>query len=389
MAFSFPIEFNKPKCYIYLILLPIFRTTNDFIRRYFPEFFASSFLRLFLMFFSKSLASILILIERYRMKKNINIKSILIFKNDEDKIITFETNKKHILWIYFILIIYIINVLFASINYSKFCYNNEMNKFDDLFVNIELFTLFTSLILFERLILKIHFYRHHIIALFFNFLSIIYIIFITIINYDWKVYKIKDLIIVFIIIFQSQILQSFAFIIAKKLNNSYFINIHLIMVFEGIIGMIILILFDIFYVFIFKYDNYFIIKLGNPKYEGLYFIKFIIIVVYCICICGLNKSYLDITEKVSPIYTMVGKGLSDFTIAIAQLIEKSLINKQSIKFNAEAIFFYFFSILGNCIFCEIIVLNFCDLNKNTNKKIHQRATKEISLIEKFFNYFEK
>ena len=389
MAFSFPIHFNKPKCYIYLILLPIFRTTNDFIRRYFPEFFASSFLRLFLMFFSKSLASILILIERYRMKKNINIKSILIFKNDEDKIITFETNKKHILWIYFILIIYVINVLFASIDYSKSFYNNEMKKFDELFVNIELFTLFTSLILFERLILKIHFYRHHIIALFFNFLSIIYIIFITIINYDWKVYKIKDLIIVFIIIFQSQILQSFAFIIAKRLNDSYFINIHLIMVIEGIIGMIILILFDIFYVFIFKYDNYFIIKLGNPKYEGLYFIKFIIIVVYCICICGLNKSYLDITEKVSPIYTMVGKGLSDFTIAIAQLIEKSLINKQSIKFNAKAIFFYFFSILGNCIFCEIIVLNFCDLNKNTNKKIHQRAINEISLIEKFFNYFEK
>ena len=389
MAFSFPIHFNKPKCYIYLILLPIFRTTNDFIRRYFPEFFASSFLRLFLMFFSKSLASILILIERYRMKKNINIKSILIFKNDEDKIITFETNKKHILWIYFILIIYVINVLFASIDYSKSFYNNEMKKFDELFVNIELFTLFTSLILFERLILKIHFYRHHIIALFFNFLSIIYIIFITIINYDWKVYKIKDLIIVFIIIFQSQILQSFAFIIAKRLNNSYFINIHLIMVIEGIIGMIILIIFDIFYVFIAKYDNNFIIKLGNPKYEGLYFIKFIIIVVYCICICGLNKSYLDITEKVSPIYTMVGKGLSDFTIAIAQLIEKSLINKQSIKFNAKAIFFYFFSILGNCIFCEIIVLNFCDLNKNTNKKIHQRATKEISLIEKFFNYYEK
>ena len=323
------------------------------------------------------------------MKKNINIKSILIFKNDEDKIITFETNKKHILWIYFILIIYVINVLFASIDYSKSFYNNEMKKFDELFVNIELFTLFTSLILFERLILKIHFYRHHIIALFFNFLSIIYIIFITIINYDWKVYKIKDLIIVFIIIFQSQILQSFAFIIAKRLNDSYFINIHLIMVFEGIIGMIILIIFDIFYVFIFKYDNYFIIKLGNPKYEGLYFIKFIIIVVYCICICGLNKSYLDITEKVSPIYTMVGKGLSDFTIAIAQLIEKSLINKQSIKFNAKAIFFYFFSILGNCIFCEIIVLNFCDLNKNTNKKIHQRAINEISLIEKFFNYFEK
>ena len=389
MAFSFPIHFNKPKCYIYLILLPIFRTTNDFIRRYFPEFFASSFLRLFLMFFSKSLALILILIERYRMKKNINIKSILIFKNDEDKIITFETNKKHILWIYFILIIYVINVLFASIDYSKSFYNNEMKKFDELFVNIELFTLFTSLILFERLILKIHFYRHHIIALFFNFLSIIYIIFITIINYDWKVYKIKDLIIVFIIIFQSQILQSFAFIIAKRLNDSYFINIHLIMVFEGIIGMIILIIFDIFYVFIFKYDNYFIIKLGNPKYEGLYFIKFIIIVVYCICICGLNKSYLDITEKVSPIYTMVGKGLSDFTIAIAQLIEKSLINKQSIKFNAKAIFFYFFSILGNCIFCEIIVLNFCNLNKNTNKKIHQRAINEISLIEKFFNYFEK
>ena len=377
----FPIKFSKPKCYIYLILLPIFRTTNDFIRRYFPEFFSSSFLRLFLMFFSKSLAFILYKIEKYRMKKKrrISYKSNLSGISKYSKTVFDES--KPTKWIYFILMIYLINVLFASINYKNFFFNYGMTKFDDgLCENIELFTLFTSLIVFERIILKIQIYRHHIIGLFFNFVSIICVIFIQIINYDWKVYKIKDLIFVFIIIFQSQIIQSFAFIIVKKLNYSYFINISLIMTFEGIIGMIILIIFDIFYVYIFKLDNTFIIKVGNPRYEGLYFIKFIMISIYCICICGLNKSYLDITEKVSPVYTMVGKGLSDFTITIGKLIENSLINNQSNRLNNKSIFFYFFQILGNCIFCEIIILNFCELNKNTENLINERAKNELRII---------
>ena len=83
---------------------------------------------------------------------------------------------------------------------------------------------------------------------------------------------------------------------------------------EGFLGMFFLIIFDFFYVYIFKKDTTFIFKLGIPKYQHSLLLQIIALMIYCICIFGLNCSYLKITEEISPMYTMVGKGLSEFSI---------------------------------------------------------------------------
>ena len=53
--------------------------------------------------------------------------------------------------------------------------------------------------------------------------------------------------------------------------------------------------------------------------------------------------WLKITEEISPMYTMVGKGLSEFSIEISHYIQK-MINKEEINISQliEDSFFHFF-----------------------------------------------
>jgi hypothetical protein len=102
-------SFSKPRCFIHLILLIIYRTINDIIRKKYVEFFQSSFLRLFLMFFSKSLALTLYLFQQILMK---HINSYSLIKRSK--------SNKWKLWFFMIIVIYNLNVLFASLNYEPF-----------------------------------------------------------------------------------------------------------------------------------------------------------------------------------------------------------------------------------------------------------------------------
>ena len=207
--------------------------------------------------------------------------------------------------------------------------------------------------------------------------SILFITILTLKEYDWENYKFVSLIYVFLIFCESQILQSFCFTLVKILNFKFFFNIYLIMFMEGFLGMFFLIIFDFFYVYIFKKDTTFIFKLGIPKYQHSLLLQIIALMIYCICIFGLNCSYLKITEEISPMYTMVGKGLSEFSIEISHYIQK-MINKEEINISQliEDSFFHFFFILGNCIFCEIITFHCFNLDKNTVKEIRNRGDED-------------
>jgi hypothetical protein len=104
------------------------------------------------MFFSKSLALTPYLFQQILMK-HINSYSLKGNKSNKWK-----------LWFFMIIVIYKLNVLFASLNYEPFFFNIEMKKFKKLNNNFELFTLFISLIIAEKFFLNINMYRHHIIG---------------------------------------------------------------------------------------------------------------------------------------------------------------------------------------------------------------------------------
>ena len=353
-------SFCKPRCFKHLILLIIYRTINDIIRKEFPEYFSNSLLRLILMFFSKSLALFIYLLQKTIIKSEKNNHDFNL--NNEPKLLFFIFKTK--LYILFIIIIYTINALFASLNYEPLFFNYEMKKFSNLKENIELFTLFISFIISEKIFLNIKMFNHHKLGLFLNLFSILSLIVLTIIK-DFRG-DFKYLFYVFIIIFESQILQTFCFTLIKILNYKYYINIYYIMFLEGFLGMIFLIIFDVVYLYIFKENILFNIQKTNHSTFSI-IISFII---YCICTCGLNCSYLKITEEVSPMYTMVGKGLSEFSIYVSKIV------LNEIKFSFKQSVFFFFSILGNSIFCEIIILHFLNLDEFTVHKIADRGEED-------------
>ena len=51
---------------------------------------------------------------------------------------------------------------------------------------------------------------------------------------------------------------------------------------EGFLGMLFLIIFDFFYLYIFKKDKTFIFKLGTPKYQHSLLSQIITLMIYCI-----------------------------------------------------------------------------------------------------------
>ena len=93
-----------------------------------------------------------------------------------------------------------------------------------------------------------------------------------------------------LLIFQSKYLQSFIYIFEKKLNYEYYINVNFICLMEGIIGFIILLIFDLFYVFIFEKQIKFIFKINMIEEHTIPL--FIILPIYTFSISIYNISRL-------------------------------------------------------------------------------------------------
>lgn len=120
--------------------------------------------------------------------------------------------------------------------------------------------------------------------------------------------------------------------------------------------------------------NFNIFLLRNVNYnEILTFI--ILIIIDCILTCIYNICRLKISEKNRPSYNIISEVLWVFFSTVSD----SILKKKSWGF--ELILYYFFSLLGSCIFCEVISLNFCGLNKNTFSITAKRAKMEIYCLK--------
>ena len=177
-----------------------------------------------------------------------------------------------------------------------------------------------------------------------------------------------------LLIFQSKYLQSFIYIFEKKLNYEYYINIHFICMMEGIIGFIILSIFDFFYVFIFGMDKKFIFKIEVSNQHTISF--YFILPIYIFVIYIYNISRLKILEKERPSYVILGKSLSNLLTSIYNTI----IGKDNPFDNFLSNINMILSILGCLIFSEIMILHFCNLDKNTIDKTAKRSKMEIETI---------
>ena len=364
------INFHKPKCFIYLIIIAITRTITDLIRNYGEKYFKFPIFRLFLLFCGQAIAIIFYLIQILSLEKQFNGHNYNILL-DEQKIINHKRHSSRYIFFFITLL-----SLLSELQWRDFIFNYEMLKVRIEFIkNLETLVLFFSYITAEKYLLEMNTYRHHYLAIGLNIFSFIIIIIYFFIKTYWTNYKVFPLICVIIFIIESQFFRSICYTIIKKLNHEYFINMNYILFIMGIIGIIYSFIFDFIHSNILKYDiNFYnrIYNLIDNKKEFIF-----IIIIYMIFICILNILNLKVIEETKPSYLAITNGFTNLFVQISHLIQNEFFGKHYKHIlNMINIIFALSFFLSFCIFSEIISLNFCELDKYINEKISERSNRD-------------
>ena len=364
------INFHKPKCFIYLIIIAITRTITDLIRNYGEKYFKFPIFRLFLLFCGEAIAIIFYLIQILSLEKQFNGHNYNILL-DEQKIINHKCHS----FIYIFFFITLLSLL-SELQWRDFIFNYEMLKVRIEFIrNLETLVLFFSYIIAEKYLLEMNTYRHHYLAIGLNIFSFIIIIIYFFIKTYWTNYKVFPLICVIIFIIESQFFRSICYTIIKKLNHEYFINMNYILFIMGIIGIIYTFIFDFIHSNILKYDINFYNRIDNLIDNKKEFI--FIIIIYMIFICILNILNLKVIEETKPSYLAITNGFTNLFVQISHLIQNEFFGKHYKHIlNMINIIFALSFFLSFCIFSEIISLNFCELDKYINEKISERSNRD-------------
>ena len=352
------ISFNKPKCLSHLIIIAILRSFKSYIVYSGEDYLKNNALnRIFIVYISY-FSSIIFYIFQKIMFSNIKNTQNYYYDKYEKQII-----KKYFFWISFIMFIAFITTTFGEFKYRYFFYNYEMKKIKSLFLDhLKFFVLFFSYFINEKYFLKIKFYRHHKLSLYLISLSLI-IYFIIYLIKDLYKYKIKATISLLLIITLSQYIQSTNYIIAKKLNYEFFINMNLILTIIGLLGLII-------GYFLYNYFIYKIIYFSLFDYLQDKDIR--IIIIYCLISSILYILEFKVVEETKPSYAIMGRGLSNLMVCILKLFYVQEKDKQEISSFGNICLSVVY-LLCFLIFSEIIIFNFWDLQKNTRYEISKRG----------------
>ena len=267
----------------------------------------------------------------------------------------------------------------GSFNYYDY-YSYSILKFSDNFDNLNKIFLCLFVTYNEIYILNIQTYIHNIIGLIIINISLIDVIIYSVIR-NLNQLDFLSFLLFFFITLEYQYIESVLYTIEKKLNFEYFISIYKLCFYEGIFGIILTIIYRFFSVFIFKNDNSFLIHIENK--EGT-FKTILILFLYCVLTLIYNLCRLKISEK-RPSLNIIGDILSFLFLDIYDSIVKNEI------WTIETFISTIFSLIGSFIFCEIMTLNFWDLDKFTKEKTTIRAiddaNKSIITNENSFETF--
>ena len=113
------INFHKPKCFIYLIIIAITRTITDLIRNYGEKYFKFPIFRLFLLFCGQAIAIIFYLIQILSLEKQFNGHNYNILL-DEQKIINHKRHSSRYIFFFITLL-----SLLSELQWKDFIFNYE------------------------------------------------------------------------------------------------------------------------------------------------------------------------------------------------------------------------------------------------------------------------
>jgi len=331
---KFPIKFNIDHNFKYLITNLLFRILKDV--------FYPSNIYVFLFSFIISLFCFLI---RKKYFRNIN-KNIVTFNTN--KIYNYEqlisNNKEY----FYIILIYILFYIIEFLYIIK-----QLNSNGNFYYFIFLGIIFISFLRNEKI------YKHQIIS---YFVLIILFVFIFFYSFEFSGFKTKNLISTIIISFLDYytlglINGYIKYSMEVKFIDPYFISTVIMgcnLMFNLFIGG--------YYYFKFQIDILYDFKLKfNYKTFFYCFISSLILFAYKLFDVLVCYYY-------SPYHQCVCYFLSYIFTNQKYMLNRFKYNKQIL------IIIYIINIFFSCVIAEIIILNFCDLEKDSKYEIQKRAT---------------
>ena len=387
--------FYFQKCewkYILFLLFFIFSFLQTAIIRWISmnsKDIAQPFLNTYLFSFSDLLAIIPFLIVYFRsrrLKERIEIKE----KKDLLRHRDWKRTKK-----FLILISSVAFLDFASHVSSLIFYivygRNERSVSEN---NLSSLLIFNTVIIYllSRLILKTYFYKHHYFSFIINVVCILILGTIDIINITNSKDKGTTGMVLFYIAKKilSIVFYSIEDVIGKKLLLDSLASVYGLLLYRGLINVVLNFFFSIPFMFIEVTDTSKIIEGTNQRIEetGIIFkrilnlfdnLNFFKINLFVITNLFYNIFIWLIIDKFSPSHYSISLILESF----GTLIRLWIIEPDTVDLPVLRMFIFFILIFGSFIHTEMIVINYCDLQKNTKLFLDEIEQKDIDSIKNF------
>ena len=232
------------------------------------------------------------------------------------------------------------------------------------------FIIFISL--FSKLILKQEIYKHQYLSIIISIFGIIFLIIPICLVFE------QNDIVPNILLFIRAVCYSLYLTLIKYVIDIFYIPPLKLCLLIGIISIVINYLVFIFYSLIKYHDlSYFKDCLDFSEEENK--IKIIIYIIICFLFASIVQVFTFLVIfYFSPILLMVTDIISPMLLWIATTIESGYIMPNIIMYPIG----YFITLLSTLIYNEIIIFNFCGLNKNTKIFVEHRQSEESRQLSK-------
>ena len=390
--------FYFPKCewkYILFLLFFIFSFLQTSIIRWISmnsKDVAQPFLNTYLFSVSDFLAIIPYLIvflrSRQIKKEEIEFKranttkgSFLYYKGDK--------KTKNFYWLNILVALFDFGSHISSLLFYIVYGRNERSISEN---NLSSLLIFNTVVIYilSRFVLKSYFYKHHYFSFLINVICILTlgtIDIINIINTDDKDKGSTGMVIFYIIKkILSIVFYAVEDVIGKKLLMEEFISIYTLLLYRAIFGTIFMIIFSIPFIFVKVTDTS---NPNNPVTEIIFnrILKlFEDLNAYRIILFTITNLFYNIfiwliIDKFSPSHYSISIILESF----GTLIRLWITEPEKTDLPVLRMFIYFILIFASFIHTELIVINYCDLQKNTKLFLDEIEKSEFKNIDDIKN----
>ena len=390
--------FYFPKCewkYILFLLFFIFSFLQTSIIRWISmnsKDVAQPFLNTYLFSVSDFLAIIPYLIvflrsrrikgEEIRLAKINSIKGSFLYNKGDKK-------SKNFYWLNILVALFDFGSHISSLLFYIVYGRNERSISEN---NLSSLLIFNTVIIYvlSRFVLKTYFYKHHYFSFLINVICILTlgtIDIINIINTDDKDKGSTGMVIFYIIKkILSIVFYAVEDVIGKKLLMEEFISIYTLLLYRAIFGTIFMIIFSIPFIFVKVTD---ISNPNNPVTEIIFnrILKlFEDLNAYRIILFTITNLFYNIfiwliIDKFSPSHYSISIILESF----GTLIRLWITEPEKTDLPVLRMFIFFILIFASFIHTELIVINYCDLQKNTKLFLDEIEKSEFKNIDDIKN----